>query len=274
MSLRRSATVLAVAIVTSLTLAHIRALDPAFVEAVRERTLDTYQRYHPRGHHDLPIRVVDLDERSLAVHGQWPWPRTRMAQLTRRLADLGARVVAFDLLFAEPDRSSPQRFASELAFDDPRDAERVQAIMARMPDHDQIFARALGGAPVVLGLAALPGASREWPPVRSGLVFAGADPRTILEPMRGAAASLPILHEAARGVGGISLNAGETGGVVRRIPMLFSNGTDVYPSLSVEALRVAFGADSILFGARAPAARPTPDNPRSSEFASAISRSR
>ncbi len=64
--------------------------------------------------------------------------------------------------------------------------------------------------------------------------------------MQGATASLPLLNEAARGMGGISLNTGETSGVVRRIPLLFSNGSDVYPSLAVEALRVAFGADSIL----------------------------
>jgi adenylate cyclase len=245
-SLRRSAVVLAIAVLTSVSLAELRILDPAFVQAVRERTLDTYQRYRPREYRDLPVRVVDIDERSLALYGQWPWPRTRVAELTRRLVDLGASVVCYDVLFAEPDRSSPQRFVSEIEYADPREAEQVQALVSRLPDHDQIFARALHEAPSVLGFAAIPGARADWPPVRAGLAFAGTDPKTILPPMQGAAGSLPLLNDAARGIGGISLNAGETSGVVRRIPMLFSNGTHLYPSLSIEALRVAFGADSIL----------------------------
>jgi adenylate cyclase len=244
--LRRSAAVLGLAVLTSVALAELRIIDPAFVEAVRERTLDTYQRFRPREYQNLPVRVVDVDERSLALYGQWPWPRTRVAQLTRRLVELGASVVTFDVLFAEPDRSSPQRFMSDIEYADPKEAEQVQAVVSRLPDHDQIFARALQDAPAVLGFAAIPGGREIWPPVRSGLAFSGTDPKTILPPMPGAAASLPLLNDAARGIGGISLNAGEMSGVVRRIPMLFSNGANVFPSLSIESLRVAFGADSIL----------------------------
>ena len=195
---------------------------------------------------DLPVRVVDIDEKSLATYGQWPWPRTRVAQLTRRLADLGATVVCFDILFAEPDRSTPQRFASEIEYEDPQDLERVQSVLGRLPDHDQIFARAIEKSPTVLGFASTASATDSWPPVRSGLAFAGTDPKLVLQPMNGATTNLPLLNAVARGMGGISLNVGETSGVVRRIPLLFSNGSDVYPSLAVEALRVAFGADSIL----------------------------
>src|SRR5829696_7028072 len=69
------------AVVTSVGLAELRIVDPSFVAAVRERTLDAYQRYRPREFQKLPVRVVDIDERSLALHGQWPWPRTRVAEL-------------------------------------------------------------------------------------------------------------------------------------------------------------------------------------------------
>jgi len=244
--LRRTVTALVVAVLTVIALAELRRSNPDLVTEIRERTLDVYQRYYPRNYEDLPVRVVDIDEKSLARHGQWPWPRTRMAQLTRRLSDLGAAVVCFDVLFAEPDRSSPQRFLSELEHDDPGQLEQVHALLARLPDHDQVFAQTLKEASTVLGFAAIANRADQWPPVRSGLAFAGADPRTILRPMQGASTNLPLLNDAARGVGGISFNAGETSGVVRRIPMLFSNGTDVYPSLSVEALRVAFGANSVL----------------------------
>jgi adenylate cyclase len=244
--LQRSAAVLAIAVVTSLCIAEIRVIDPAFIVAVRERTLDAYQRYRPRDYNNPPVRVVDIDERSLALYGQWPWPRTRVAELTRRLVELGASVVCFDVLFAEPDRSSPQRFLSGVDYAETPEASQLRALVSRFPDHDEIFARVLAQSPSVLGFAAVPGTTKAWPPTRSGLAFTGTDPKTVLAPIQGAAASLPILNDAARGIGGISLNTAETGGVVRRIPMLFSNGSSVYPSLSVESLRVAIGADSVL----------------------------
>jgi adenylate cyclase len=61
--------------------------------------------YDPR----LPVRIVAIDDESLERLGQWPWPRTLVAGLVDRLAAAGAAVVAFDVVFAEPDRSSPER---------------------------------------------------------------------------------------------------------------------------------------------------------------------
>ncbi|HUS98480.1 MAG TPA: CHASE2 domain-containing protein, partial [Hyphomicrobiaceae bacterium] len=70
---------------------------------------DQYQRWHPRVYDpELPVRIVDIDRESLERFGQWPWPRTYLAMMVERLHAAGASVIAFDMLFAEPDRTSPE----------------------------------------------------------------------------------------------------------------------------------------------------------------------
>src|SRR4051812_46797623 len=68
---------------------------------------DFANQLSPRRDEGGPVRVVDIDEASIERLGQWPWPRTEMAKLVERLAAAGAVAVAFDIVFAEPDRTSP-----------------------------------------------------------------------------------------------------------------------------------------------------------------------
>ena len=85
-----------------------RLVAPDLLDRLSLIAFDLYQRAAPRQPGNAPIRIVDIDDRSLAQIGQWPWPRTIVAQLVDRLADAGAAVIAFDIAFAEPDRTSPQ----------------------------------------------------------------------------------------------------------------------------------------------------------------------
>src|ERR1700692_242941 len=92
-------------------LAALRIADPAPVEELRVRTFDTFQRIDPRAKTAKPVTIVDIDEKSLAQFGQFPWPRTRIADLVASLTRLGAVVIAFDVIFAEPDRLNPDSAA-------------------------------------------------------------------------------------------------------------------------------------------------------------------
>src|SRR5687768_16254352 len=85
----------------------LRLVDPPIIERQRLAVFDEYQRLQPRVWEDAEVRIVDIDDASLARLGQWPWPRTRVSALVDRLAALGAAATAFDVLFAEPDRTSP-----------------------------------------------------------------------------------------------------------------------------------------------------------------------
>ncbi|MFN4008869.1 MAG: CHASE2 domain-containing protein [Pannonibacter sp.] len=224
----------------------IRVLNPDFLVSVRELTFDYLQRLAPRTYQDLPVRIVDIDEPSIAAYGQWPWPRSRVAELVTGLTELGAAVIAFDVIFAEADRSSPVRLAETLDLSGQPDGEEIRAALSRLPDTDKMLADALSAAPSVLGFAVLPTTSPRQPAQKTGIAFGGTDPATILPAFPSALSALPLLEEAASGIGSVSLSASDTGGVVRRIPMLFSNGKTVFPSLAIEALRVAQGASGLI----------------------------
>ena len=216
----------------------IRAWDPAPVETLRLKTLDTYQSLHPRPVTAQPVTIVDIDERSLAELGQWPWPRTTLAQLTKRIFDAGAVVVGFDIVFAEPDRLSPARYARGQAALDPA----LREALSRAPDNDEVFAEALAAFPTVLGRfprsASETGVSGN---LRSASVASlGSDPRPFLAKFAGAVANIPVLEARAAGVG-MLVPTQDRDNIIRRVPSLLRVDESVQPTLALEMLRVATG---------------------------------
>src|SRR5258706_6759378 len=73
--------------------------DPRPIEELRLRTFDLYQVMYPRPVTARPVVIVDIDEKSLATYGQWPWPRTLMADLVMRLQQMESAVIDFDAVF-------------------------------------------------------------------------------------------------------------------------------------------------------------------------------
>lgn len=216
----------------------LRWADFAVLRTVREFAFDQSQRLAPRAYEPVPVRIVDIDEHSLKDHGQWPWPRTLVAKLASRLNELGAVVVAFDVLFAEADRMSPKNVMAQQEGFDP-------AIFAGLPDNDAVFAAQIARQPTVLGFAATRN-SRTLPKVKAGFAFTGESPLLAPPYLAGATLPLPVLEEAAAGVGDISMNPTADSTVVRAIPLFFSDGKQLYPSLTMETLRVAQGASTYI----------------------------
>lgn len=216
----------------------LRASDPPLLRQAREVAFDEYQRIAPRAFEDMPVHVVDIDEASLRQFGQWPWPRDRMAKLVDRLSAMGASAIAFDILFSEPDRLSPRTVVRDIAEIDP-------SLLARLPDNDEIFAQAIAGNPVVLGFAlSTEGAS--LPEMKAGFAFTGEPPFNATPRIRSATPLRPQLAANAAGLGHISLTPGDPSSVVRTVPLLLSDGEQLYPNLAVEALRVAQGVSTYL----------------------------
>lgn len=206
----------------------LRASDPYPVRAAREIAFDTFQQLRPRpAPADLPVRIIDIDEDSLAKVGQWPWSRRTMADIANRLTELGAAAIAFDVLFPEPDRLSPS------------------SILSIGADYDAEFATALAAGPSILSLTRSEKSLAALPPPKSGFALTGTDPLNALPVLGGAASPLPVLEQAAKGLGVASLDTAGAG-VARRLPLLWSNGAAPLPTLAVEALRVAQGASTLV----------------------------
>jgi adenylate cyclase len=131
----------------------IGVLDPAPIQRLRLLGFDQIQRLEPRPYKKLPVRIVDIDEKSLEALGQWPWPRTVMAELLIKLQKAGAAAVAFDILFAEPDRTSPNTILKQWKkFEGISENPELSDLISKLPDHDEVLASTLKRLPTVLGI--------------------------------------------------------------------------------------------------------------------------
>jgi adenylate cyclase len=204
-----------------------------------DTTFDLYQRWAPAPAASSVV-VVDIDDRSIAALGQWPWPRTRLAALIDRIGAAAPKVLGIDLMLAEPDRTSPTRLGGILAEDGASTADLAR-VLAPLPDHDTTFAQAMGRLPVILGAALTneAGAPRAQP--RVGFSVVGQDTLAPLPKFAGAIPPLPGLAAAAAGIGFLNVLP-DADGRVRRAMLVADAGGVPAPNLSLEMLRVARGA--------------------------------
>ncbi|MBM6593641.1 CHASE2 domain-containing protein [Microvirga pudoricolor] len=222
----------------------LRAWDPAPVEALRHKAFDVYQLIHPRDVAGDPVVIVDIDERSLGELGQWPWPRSLVADLVLRLRDAGAAVIGFDVLFPEPDRSSPEVAAGSFRGLDSETRDKLR----RLTGHDALFADAIRDAKVVLGQSGYrvsSAGSNEGSVSPDGLALVGEDPRPYLVRFPHLLRNLPVLESAAQGRGIFSIIP-EGDGTIRRIPLVALADGAIVPSLSLDMLRLMTGSDAIV----------------------------
>ena len=230
--------VLATLILLSLHVAEVPAL-----RSLGNLLFDTYQRALPREYKPAPVRVVDIDDETLRRLGQWPWPRTDVARLTQALTDAGASAIAFDIVFSEPDRTSPARIAAMLAASP--DAKGSFDAVARMTDHDVLFGRTLATSPAIPGFFLTRDRNAVRPEEKGGIAVLGSPVDDALPGFNGAIVPLTILSKAAAGAGFVSI-VGDSDGIIRRAPLLARIGDRIVPSLSLEALRVAQQAGAIV----------------------------
>lgn len=215
----------------------VRIADPEPVARLRLSVFDSYLNVAPRPLDEtLPVRIVDIDEPSLARIGQWPWPRTRLAVIIDALKGAGARTITLDLILAEPDRLSPGEFAK--LFDNVPQLAPMIVEASRLPSNDERLAEAIAAAPVTLGIAGEAGGAQKATPPHARFAFAGDDPQDFVPRFSGVIGSLPVLTERAVGLGAVNWIPLRDQ-VIRRVPLLLSVGGKLYPALPLETLRVA-----------------------------------
>jgi adenylate cyclase len=223
-----------------------RIWDPAPIEELRLRSFDLYQRINPRSSPVRPVVIVDIDEASIAAYGQWPWPRTILADLLTRLYEWQVAAIAFDVIFPEPDRSSPNEAVKYFRDVDEATRERL----AHLPNNDDVFADVIGRGKVVIGQAGTHAVT--GPPLQNAphTAFAtlGPDPGPFLVSFPRILRNLPNLERAAAGRGLFTIRP-EWDGIVRRVPIVMKAEDEIVPALTLDLLRVVTGAGTILIRA-------------------------
>jgi adenylate cyclase len=238
---RRAVSVWVAGVATLLVVLTFGAVQRPAIDRLSNLVFDSYQRLMPRAEAGAPVAVVDIDEASIAKLGQWPWPRTTLAQLVDRLGQAGAATVAFDIVFPEADRTSMAAQADLL---------RLAGAEVTLPasgaiSNDTVFAEAIARNSVTLGVAISNETDAPLPPPKGGFAFGGADPKTYLPSFSGGVGNIPEITGPALGIGSFSFPTAADG-VVRSVPLVFSAQGHLYPSLGLEALRVAQGAGSFV----------------------------
>ena len=233
-----------------------------WVEWVRLKTFDLYQQIEPReiqtlanGRNMLPVGIVDLDEKSLHEIGQWPWPRTVIADLLHGLANGGAAGVAFDIVFPEYDRTSPDQIAYSIRGADEETIEKLKAL----PRSEEVLAKAMKRIKTVVGQVGLntPLPDGKAPPsnkpsIRGVLVkksISGGKvpsryPYPFISRFLSFMGNVQELEDAAAGHGIFSVSH-EFDGVVRRVPLISRVDKEIRPALTIELLRSALNGKNI-----------------------------
>jgi|HubBroStandDraft_4_1064222.scaffolds.fasta_scaffold43205_2 adenylate cyclase len=234
----------AVCAVLLFALVPLRVLDPPPLQELRVRTFDLFQVLHPREQTIRPVAIVDIDEASLKEVGQWPWPRTVVADLITRLKEQGALVIGFDVVFAEPDRMSPAVAAESFRGLD----DETRTKLGSLPSNDEVLADAIKHARVVVGQAGSPTPqprSDAEMALQTGFAFKGPDPTPFLVTFAGLLRNVLPIEQAAAGRGLFSINP-ERDGIVRRVPLVMEAQGAMVPALSLEMLRVLSQTGAII----------------------------
>ena len=215
----------------------LRVWDPAALQLLRLKTFDVYQIAKPRVPTSRPVLIVDIDEASLNAVGQWPWPRTTVADLIAKIAGDGAAAIGLDIVFAESDRTSPGRLADNM----PGLSDEARKELKAVPDHDAIMADIVGRTRTVLGQSAYnprKDDTRARLEPKASFATLGRSPDPYLIGYPGLLANIPELERAARGRGMFTVLP-DPDGVVRRVPVVMKAGGSTLPSLNADMLRVA-----------------------------------
>jgi adenylate cyclase len=200
------------ALLTLVIILSIRVVDPTFVESVRLRYFDTLITSKEPTKNN--IVTVNIDEESLNKYGQWPLPRNEYAGIIRDLYQRNAGLVVLNVLMAEPDRTGG----------------------------DGVLGKTLTEYPVVL--SSVPNDKTKNTPRNPGSAVIGSEHSHMIVQYPGIIANVPVLENNAMGVGIVS-TLPEIDGVTRRIPLVVTVDGKIYPSISMEALRVAAGDSTV-----------------------------
>jgi adenylate cyclase len=234
----------AICVLLLFALVPLRLADPRPLQELRTRTFDFFQVLRPRPQEIRPVVIVDIDEASLKAIGQWPWPRTTVADLVTQITQLGAVAIGFDIIFPEPDRMSPA--IAERSFRG-IDAE-TRAKLDSLPSNDEALADVIKHSRVVIGQAGAAAPEVKTTAdaaLQTGFAVRGPDARPYLVTFAGLLRNVPVIEQAAAGRGLFSINP-ESDGIIRRVPVIMTAQGSLVPSLSLEMLRVVTGSSAIL----------------------------
>ena len=203
-----------------ITLCSIRYYDPWILEAVRMKALDIHQQNQETEILDQ-IVTIEIDNETIKKNGQWPWPRDVLANEVIRAFEKGAGMVVLPILFSEQDRFKKDQYFVD-AF-----LKLSPVVVGQIPSQES------KGNPVPRGVAVIGGNATAEEPAWTQWLYE----------YNSAVGPIEEIGDASAGVGMMN-SPPESDGVLRRLPLVVQINNQLYPSISLETLRVAAGDPS------------------------------
>ncbi len=218
-------------IVVAAVLLGVRIDNSDSIKTLRYKTWDTFQTIEPRDVLSDSVTVVNITEKDLKTYGQWPWPRHVMAMLHAKIADAGAILVNYNILFAEPDRMSGVEYLKSMPMTNDLREQLGQVLL----DTDTVFSIVLKESKKAVLMMSVKNSGVELPSTTQIIVKGNVNPW--LYEFGGIVAPYPKVSAGATGMG-VNVTSPEPDAVVRKMPMLIRIDNKIYPSMILENVRL------------------------------------
>jgi len=212
----------------ALFLSWVYLFPPQVVSSLNTEISDMFFRI--RG--DIPqsqkVVIVDIDESSLEVYGQWPWSRLRVSELIQKISNAGAGIIGLDIVFAEPDKTSPHTIATQLKTD-----------VKELDNYDQILAKTFATTPTIGGYFFRfdKKTHKNIPVIPAVFIEKGLQNNHSIPEPKGVVLNIGILQENLYSSGFLN-NLPDADGMIRSVPLIMRYEGVIYPSLALEMLRI------------------------------------
>jgi len=214
----------------------IKIQDSVLVKKIENMSYDVFQSFFIEKSDFDEVVIVDIDEKSIGELGQFPWRRDIFANLILKLNKLEASVISFDIFFSEEDKQNPIKILKEFGVES-------NSVL----DSDQMFLNSIETSNVVLpilGDISIFEKNNNSKP-KTNIISKGSDTSNYLYRFKNKITSLEKFNNASKGIGNISYLDTQDG-VLRSLPIMLEIDNDIWPSLSLETLRVFHGNKNIL----------------------------
>ncbi len=174
------------------------------------------------------IVIIDIDETSLKQYGQWPWSRSVVSDLITKLSDANAGIIGLDIVFAEPDQTSPHRIAS-----------KIKDNTSNLDNYDLVLAKTLSSTPTVGGYIFTfeENEQDKVPLIPTVFIEKGLQHNHSMLQPKGVILNIDLLQEKLYSSGFFN-NIPDAGGMIHRVPLIMRYNGIVYPSLVLELARI------------------------------------
>ena len=209
------------------------------VKILRYKTWDNFQIIQPREKLSDSVTVVNITEEDLKTYGQWPWPRHIMAMLHAKIADAGAILVNYNVLFAEPDRMSGVEYLKSMPMTNEMRIQLGEVLL----DTDAVFSTVLKESQRAVLMMSVKNTTDTNLPSTTQIIEKG-NVKPWLYEYAGIVSPHAKVSAGATGMG-VNVTSPEPDAVVRKMPVLIRINGKIYPSMILENIRLLNGSKRI-----------------------------